>query len=1017
MANSIAQDTDLDLLAVSVGGSTVEITPTVTAGTKIADYVIDDVSGELFTPEQTEYSAGPGIDITGYVISATGDITPYSGGTGIDINNHNISVIGDITPYSAGTGIDINNHNISVVGDITPYSAGDYVDITGHVISVATPRKLVTDSSIYKTVDTAANEVHIGVNGDITPYSAGSGIDISGHVISVSSGVSVSLYEAQYGVSTYSDITAAIASNKIVYCRVSPSQSTSRMAFLAYIGSNNVEFQYYRSVTGHTSAQQGDQVFVYTVSSNNNWTTTTREAYTKIAVGSGLGSAYSNGTLTISSNGSANYATSAGSADYAASAGTAASAGIANSALSAGSAEKAASATSALSAGTATSALSAGSAAKAASATKANTWTNTRTLAATGDVTWSISTNGSANVSGGASIVKVPSTAITGVPWSAMSSHAAAANHTHDISALEGTATYFSGTSALYAINTDSAASAGTANSALSAGSAAKAASATSALSAGTATSALSAGTANSALSAGSAAKVEVIQTTVDQWLNIPLYSAGNQKFYLDNDYQIRYNPNKNTLSANTFTASIVNAATFSGNLSGIAAKAESATSALSAGSATSAASAYSALSAATTTSALSAGSASKAASATSALSAGTATISHSAGSATCSKNGFFYEGIPGGPTATFNSASTYAVGDFAVTGNTAFSASTAVSTPGAWSSVSSKFTRLSQVVWTVTDPAITGLYNGLQIGIKIPSYGGNSGSNATMLNVNGLGNKQIRINDANYTTQYGSGTVATLTYDGSAFQIGDRDMNNYVSQYRTTADAGYFPLLFKKTANSTSETHSARFDERTKYQPSTQTLTVPNVVVSSISADSIIGPISYATSAGSSTSSTSSYYASSATSAYTLTNTAIKVSSATSADYATKAGSVSIPKHSNFVTPGNSVTVSYTNNNTDPFDIIIEKESGNNITNVKIKANNISRSPFTVFVNKDEKYSVGTTAVTIKSVDFATTIFTVDVVCAGIGFDLPRYTLTICIQSNSVRGQYTIYDDYLYYS
>lgn len=107
------------------------------------------------------------------------------------------------------------------------------------------------------------------------------------------------LFEAVYGVSTFQQIVDAINDHKVVYCRVSPNAS-SRMAFLAYISSTSIEFQYYRSVSTRTATQQTDQVFVYEIKSNNTWTTTTREAGTKIAVGAGLTSSYANGTLTIS---------------------------------------------------------------------------------------------------------------------------------------------------------------------------------------------------------------------------------------------------------------------------------------------------------------------------------------------------------------------------------------------------------------------------------------------------------------------------------------------------------------------------------------------------------------------------------------------------------------------------------------------------------------------------------------------------------------------------------------------
>ena len=107
----------------------------------------------------------------------------------------------------------------------------------------------------------------------------------------------VELFEAVYGTTTYADITAAITAKKIVYCRISPN-GASRMAFLAYIGANNVEFQYYRSLSSHSASSQLDEVYVYTVDANG-WTTTTRKAGVSIAAGTGLTSSYASGTLTI----------------------------------------------------------------------------------------------------------------------------------------------------------------------------------------------------------------------------------------------------------------------------------------------------------------------------------------------------------------------------------------------------------------------------------------------------------------------------------------------------------------------------------------------------------------------------------------------------------------------------------------------------------------------------------------------------------------------------------------------
>lgn len=114
------------------------------------------------------------------------------------------------------------------------------------------------------------------------------------------SGGSTGLFEAVYGQTSYSDIVQAISDKKIVYCRVSPS-GASRMAFLAYVGSSNVEFQYYRSLSNHTASNQTDEVYVYTVSSSG-WTTTTRLAGIKYIAGTNMSQSYnsSNSTLTFS---------------------------------------------------------------------------------------------------------------------------------------------------------------------------------------------------------------------------------------------------------------------------------------------------------------------------------------------------------------------------------------------------------------------------------------------------------------------------------------------------------------------------------------------------------------------------------------------------------------------------------------------------------------------------------------------------------------------------------------------
>ena len=118
------------------------------------------------------------------------------------------------------------------------------------------------------------------------------------------------MFVASYGSTSFNDIKTAFLDNRIIYCRASSGNNPAsgeqlRMAFLAYVGTSataptSFEFQYYRSVNQHSESQQCDQVFVYTITSGNQWSVVTREANARIAAGSGLSSSYSNGVLTLS---------------------------------------------------------------------------------------------------------------------------------------------------------------------------------------------------------------------------------------------------------------------------------------------------------------------------------------------------------------------------------------------------------------------------------------------------------------------------------------------------------------------------------------------------------------------------------------------------------------------------------------------------------------------------------------------------------------------------------------------
>lgn len=159
-------------------------------------------------------------------------------------------------------------------GDLAAVATtGDYNDLSNQPTIRNVPASTASDADKVLTVDS---------NGDAVWMSPSYG-----------------LFEAVYGQTSYSDIVAAISAHKIVYCRISAT-GASRMAFLAYIGASNAEFQYYRSLSSHTAANQTDEVYVYTVSSTG-WTTTTRLTGIKYAAGTHMTSSFANNTLTFQS--------------------------------------------------------------------------------------------------------------------------------------------------------------------------------------------------------------------------------------------------------------------------------------------------------------------------------------------------------------------------------------------------------------------------------------------------------------------------------------------------------------------------------------------------------------------------------------------------------------------------------------------------------------------------------------------------------------------------------------------
>ena len=102
-------------------GSTVEITPTLTSGTKVADYSIDGEENSLYAPTPVEYTAGQNVTIEDNEISATD--TKYTAGTGISIDDGVINCT--ISPYGENPPInfDFTKHIFDINHFISPTSS------------------------------------------------------------------------------------------------------------------------------------------------------------------------------------------------------------------------------------------------------------------------------------------------------------------------------------------------------------------------------------------------------------------------------------------------------------------------------------------------------------------------------------------------------------------------------------------------------------------------------------------------------------------------------------------------------------------------------------------------------------------------------------------------------------------------------------------------------------------------------------------------------------------------------
>lgn len=251
------------------------------------------------------------------IILKNGIITSESGFT-ININNLGAKpCYSSMATATRETTIFNINYTMMFVYDSSRVSGGCWVCYHGYnALSNATPAALGTASAGSSSETARADHVHekptytaSDVGAIPAPASAS-----SDNVLAYNGSAWVADKRTvilSYGHSTWAEFLSAYHANAVIYCRASSSAnpatgSQTRMAFMAYVSNadnpTNVEFQYYRSVSSHSAAQQGDQVYVYKLDKNAGWSVIVRENYTKIVAGTGLSSSYSSGTLTLSNS-------------------------------------------------------------------------------------------------------------------------------------------------------------------------------------------------------------------------------------------------------------------------------------------------------------------------------------------------------------------------------------------------------------------------------------------------------------------------------------------------------------------------------------------------------------------------------------------------------------------------------------------------------------------------------------------------------------------------------------------
>lgn len=206
------------------GGSDVEITPTLATGTKIADFEIDGVSGELYAP-----SGGGGVEVTG---EASGTIASFADGSANPLK----SLVVDINPVQAGSGTPSPSNPRAISGwssvGIT-VEGKNLFETTLQTTTVSDVTFTVNDDGTITTSGTPSANISTTVFGNVTlpagAYKA-SGNDV---------GSASSLRMIVYNVTDSTSIGAVYGGNEVSFTLTEPKQIRVYPIILTEYGSVN----------------------------------------------------------------------------------------------------------------------------------------------------------------------------------------------------------------------------------------------------------------------------------------------------------------------------------------------------------------------------------------------------------------------------------------------------------------------------------------------------------------------------------------------------------------------------------------------------------------------------------------------------------------------------------------------------------------------------------------------------------------------------------------------------------